>query len=73
MAAVDICFLNKLYCKFFSSGKAIPVWRRVRDSETGRVLHPGLGVYQPSVDFCIDLLNAGKWIHMFPQVVFCWI
>ena len=42
----------------------------VVDPETGRILLPGLGVYQPSIDFCLDLLNAGRWIHMFSQVIF---
>ncbi|KAL5966653.1 hypothetical protein TSMEX_005618 [Taenia solium] len=67
LAAVDICFVNKLYSVFFASGKGIPVWRRVRDPETGNILLPGLGVCQPSMEFCLDLLNAGHWIHLFSQ------
>ncbi|KAL5112647.1 hypothetical protein TcWFU_008071 [Taenia crassiceps] len=52
---------------YFASGKGIPVWRRVRDPKTGNVLLPGLGVCQPSMEFCLDLLNAGHWIHLFSQ------
>ncbi|VDM16648.1 unnamed protein product [Hydatigera taeniaeformis] len=67
LAAVDICFVNSLYSAFFASGKGIPVWRRVRDPETGDILLPGLGVCQPSMEFCLELLNAGQWIHSFSQ------
>ncbi|KAM7539787.1 hypothetical protein Aperf_G00000023922 [Anoplocephala perfoliata] len=67
LSAVDICFVNKLYTTFFASGKSIPVWRRVRDLSTGRIIFPGMGVYQPSMDFALQLLNAGNWIHLFSQ------
>ncbi|KAM3180388.1 hypothetical protein ACTXT7_016381 [Hymenolepis weldensis] len=67
LTAVDICFLNTPYCMFFASGKAIPVWRRVRDSKTGKIILPGMGVYQPSMDFSLQLLNSGFWIHSFSQ------
>ncbi|VDM03290.1 unnamed protein product [Schistocephalus solidus] len=67
LAAVDICFINILYKTFFASGKGIPVWRRTRDLTTGHILNTGLGVDQPSIDFSLDLLNSGRWLHMFPQ------
>ncbi|VDD83412.1 unnamed protein product [Mesocestoides corti] len=67
LAAVDICFLNKISCLFFTSGKGVPVWRRVRDPVTGEVILPGLGVFQNSMDFCLELLNAGRWVHVFSQ------
>nr|VZI36098.1 unnamed protein product [Spirometra erinaceieuropaei] len=67
LAAVDICFINFLYSTFFASGKGVPVWRRTRDLRTGNILHTGLGVDQPSIDFSLDLLNSGRWLHMFPQ------
>lgn len=66
--AVDICFINKLHELFFKSGKGVPLWRRVRDPKTQQDILPGLGVDQPSMDFCVDLLNAGRWVHFFPQV-----
>nr|CDS33985.1 tafazzin [Hymenolepis microstoma] len=67
LTAVDICFLNTPYSIFFASGKGIPVWRRVRDPKSGKIVLPGLGVYQPSMDFSLQLLNSGFWIHSFSQ------
>ncbi|CAL8099062.1 unnamed protein product [Calicophoron daubneyi] len=67
LAAVDICFTNTLYSMFFNWGKCVPVWRKVCDPNTGEVIHPGGGVYQPSMNFSIELLNRGEWVHVFPQ------
>ncbi|VDP90525.1 unnamed protein product [Echinostoma caproni] len=53
LTAVDVCFTNARDSFFFTWGHGIPVWR---------------GVYQPSMTFCLDLLNRGKWIHVYPQV-----
>uniref|UniRef100_A0A914UPZ4 Tafazzin family protein n=1 Tax=Plectus sambesii TaxID=2011161 RepID=A0A914UPZ4_9BILA len=54
MTAHNICFTNSVYTKFFSLGRCVPVVR-------------GAGVYQKSVDFCIDRLNQNGWVHMFPE------
>lgn len=67
LTAVDICFTNRIHSYFFSWFRGIPVWRKVRHPKTGVVLHAGGGVYQPSLDFTINLLNAGQWLHVFPQ------
>ncbi|CAH8508232.1 hypothetical protein MS3_00010769 [Schistosoma haematobium] len=67
LTAVDICYTTSLHTNFFFWFRGVPIWRRVRDPLSGKITHFGGGVYQPSMDFCINLLNSGQWVHVFSQ------
>jgi monolysocardiolipin acyltransferase len=54
LCASDVCFKNPSMIRFFSATKALPAYR-------------GSGLHQASIDFVIEKLKQGKWLHIFPE------
>lgn len=52
--AQDVCFQSASSSLFFYLGRVIPVVR-------------GDGVYQPCMDFCVERLSKGEWVHLYPE------
>jgi len=54
LGAQEICFNTPTLSKFFALGQVVPTIR-------------GAGIYQPAMNFALDRLNEGKWVHIFPE------
>ncbi|RKP00895.1 hypothetical protein CXG81DRAFT_1340, partial [Caulochytrium protostelioides] len=54
MAAEEVIFLNRLTQWFFTQGRILPTVR-------------GAGIYQPCVADAIARLDAGQWLHIYPE------
>lgn len=54
LGAKEICHTTKLLTKLFCWGQVIPIVR-------------GDGIYQKAMDFAIEELQKGGWIHLFPE------
>jgi monolysocardiolipin acyltransferase len=54
LGADDIVFTTSRHKLFFTYGKTIPITR-------------GDGVYQRPMNFALEQINLGGWMHIFPE------
>ncbi|KAL1915271.1 uncharacterized protein VTP21DRAFT_7547 [Calcarisporiella thermophila] len=54
LGAQDICFTNPIFSTFFALGQTIPTIR-------------GNGILQPAMNFALEKLGEGKWVHIYPE------
>jgi len=54
IGAREIMFMNPLYSWIFHGGRVFPVDR-------------GQGIYQPAMNFALDVLSKNGWIHLYPE------
>ncbi len=57
VGAKEICHTNKFTSNFFCYGQVIPIIR-------------GGGIYQRAMNFALDELKKGAWLHIFPEGIF---
>jgi 1-acyl-sn-glycerol-3-phosphate acyltransferase len=53
-ATLNQCSTFSIFSYLFGAGQVLPTDR-------------GRGVYQPSIDRSIELLERGQWVHIFPE------
>eukprot|EP00871_Galdieria_phlegrea_P004234 jgi/Galph1/4811/GphlegSOOS_G3471.1 len=56
--AVDMCFTNPVFARFFNNGKVLPIRR-------------GCGLQQKEIYRAIGMLQRGDWVHVFPEGKVC--
>ena len=54
LGAKEVCHTNKFTTKFFSYGQVVPIIR-------------GNGIYQRAMNFALEELRKGAWVHIFPE------